>query len=91
MLTGKVSSGASRMAAARGITSLPVNVEAIATTLAPAAGTTLAMAHAQVGEFEKALTWQRALISVAGESPDRPRLEANLKRYEQKLTCCVSR
>jgi tetratricopeptide (TPR) repeat protein len=48
---------------------------------------TLAMAHAEVGEFAEAITLQKALIEqvrAAGQTGHLPRLEENLRRYERR-------
>jgi len=47
---------------------------------------TLAMAHAEVGEFEQAVSVQRSLIQQvrsAGQTGHLPRLEENLRRFER--------
>lgn len=53
---------------------------------------TLAMAHAEAGDFEKAVEWQQRLLETLGEDVDAAnatRLEANLKRYRNRRSCCA--
>jgi len=53
---------------------------------------TLAMAFAQAGRFDDAVSWQKRLITEHGsraEAAYRQRLEGNLARYEAGQTCCV--
>ncbi len=53
---------------------------------------TLAMAYAEVGNFEQALKWQRQLIAELVTDSDpalAARLERNLARYERGETCCA--
>jgi tetratricopeptide (TPR) repeat protein len=53
---------------------------------------TLAMAHAQAGDFDQAISWQtRLLDSVSDEIPEREvvRWRANLELYESRLPCCA--
>ncbi|MCP4655549.1 MAG: tetratricopeptide repeat protein [bacterium] len=53
---------------------------------------TLAMAHAEAGQFAKAVEWQRKLIEALGEQTGgetRRRREENLARYERRETCCA--
>jgi tetratricopeptide (TPR) repeat protein len=53
---------------------------------------TLAMAHAEAGEFGEAVRWQQRLIDEVGdEAPEDllARLRANLARYENGEACCA--
>ena len=52
---------------------------------------TLAMAHAEAGDFAQAAVWQRRLLAAedASAAADRERREANLARYESGRTCCA--
>ncbi|MCP4201421.1 MAG: tetratricopeptide repeat protein [bacterium] len=52
---------------------------------------TLAMAHAEAGAFDQAVTWQKRLIDGADEEVSLAQLDLwrrNLARYENRLTCC---
>ncbi len=53
---------------------------------------TLAMAHAEAGQFAEAIEWQRKLIEALAEQAGgeaRRRWEENLARYERRETCCA--
>jgi hypothetical protein len=53
---------------------------------------TLAMASAEVGQYDEAVRLQRRVISMMGwegRTDHLPRLEANLERYLAGQTCCA--
>lgn len=54
---------------------------------------TLAMAHAEAGDFDNAVEWQQRLLETLGddvEPANAARLEANLRRYRNRQSCCAS-
>jgi tetratricopeptide (TPR) repeat protein len=53
---------------------------------------TLAMAHAEAGQLEEAISWQKRLLETADEDTPAEQLErwrANLKLYERGRPCCA--
>jgi protein O-mannosyl-transferase len=53
---------------------------------------TLAMAHAEAGDFERAVEWQEKLlarIEEEGEGQAPERLTANLRLYQSRRPCCA--
>ena len=55
---------------------------------------TLAMALAQAGRFDEAITWQQELIARSKQQGDRTtteRLEHDLVLYERAEPCCAPR
>lgn len=53
---------------------------------------TLAMAHAEAGDFEQAVSWQEKLMETAAEyegTDDYVRMRANLELYRQERPCCA--
>lgn len=53
---------------------------------------TLAMAHAEAGEFDQAVEWQQRLLDTLGDEVNpqfKERLQANLERYARGEACCV--
>lgn len=53
---------------------------------------TLAMAHAQAGDFAAAVEWQQRLLeTVAGQvdAENEVRMRANLERYRGRQSCCA--
>ena len=55
---------------------------------------TLAMAYAEAGRFEEAISWQKRLLEDGGEDIDEARRErwrANLALYESGRPCCAAR
>ena len=52
----------------------------------------LAMAHAEAGDFEQAIAWQKRLLTSGDTPPEagqRAVWERNLARYENGLSCCA--
>jgi hypothetical protein len=45
---------------------------------------TLAAAHAEAGDFEAAVTWQRKVNALYPEGKDRENAEGRLKLYQDK-------
>ena len=53
---------------------------------------TLAMAYAEAGEFERAISWQKRLVGTASDEippGEIVRWQANLERYENGNPCCA--